>query len=741
MIDRTEIAPGYSISRLMKGGWHLAGGHGSVDTRQAISDMRAFVEAGITTFDCADHYTGVEQLIGDFSRAHPNLGKKLQIHTKYVPDLGSLATLQRHDIVRIIDRSLLRLGVDTLDLVQFFWWDWSVKGAVDTAVVLGDLQREGKIRLLGVTNFNTDQFRELLDAGANFTVNQLQYSLVDRRPDYRMRRFCMERGIALLTYGHLLGGFFSADWLGKPEPVAEFTNRSLTKYKLIIDDFGGWELFQRLLRTMSDIGARHDVGIGEVALRWTLDRPGVAGCIVGATSTRHLAANTRVFDFALTDADRAALASVTDERSGPAGDCYQLENDRTGRHGRIMRYNQNALPAAGDNKADPAIRDLRSHFARFRAADPKRLHFAAHSHHLWPDVTEAAQAEVWTDAALRVDDKWGLILGTVWQEVSTGIARHLNLPDPATLVPAPNTHELILRLLSCCPPHRAPRVLATDGEFHSFRRQAARLAEDGMIELTTVPVEPFASLAERFGEAARAGEFDIVFASQVLFGSGFALTDLTGFVDAVAAPGRLIVLDGYHGFLARPTDLAPIADRAFYLAGGYKYAMGGEGTCFLHCPPGFAPRPRNTGWYARFGTLSQAPSGVDYTTDGRRFMGATFDPSGLYRQRAALRFLEREGLDAAAIHAHALGLQRRFLDAVRELALPIFDEERLVVKMDVPHGNFLTFDHPDASKWYDRLRAANIVTDVRGTRLRVGFGLYHGSEDIDRLATRLSEIA
>ena len=739
MIDRIDIAPGYDISRLLKGGWHLAGGHGGVDARQAVDDMRAFVEAGITSFDCADHYTGVEQLIGDFRAAHPDLARKLQVHTKYVPDLGSLATLQRADIVAIIDRSLQRLGVETLDLVQFFWWDWAVKGAVEASMVLGDLQRQGKIRLLGVTNFNTDQLTELLDAGVAYTVNQIQYSLVDRRPDYRMRRFCQERGIAILTYGHLLGGFFSADWLGQPEPH-DFTNRSLIKYKLIIDDFGGWALFQRLLRTMAEIGARHGVGIGEVALRWTLDRPGVAGCIVGATSTRHLAANARVFDFALSEADLAALAVVTDERSGPAGDCYQLENDRTGRHGRIMRYNQNALPAPGDNAADPAIRDLRIHFSKFRAADPTRLHFAAHSHHLWPDVTQAAQAEVWTDAAIHVDDKWGHIFGTVWPEVRDGIARHLGLPDPATLVPAENTHELILRLLSCCPPDRPARLLATDGEFHSFRRQIARLAEDGLVELTTVAAEPFATLAQRLGDAARGGSFDIVFVSQVLFGSGFAFDDLAGLVDAVSAPGRMVALDGYHGFLARPTDLGPIADRAFYLAGGYKYAMAGEGACFLHCPPGFAPRPRNTGWYASFGTLTHAPSGVDYTTDGWRFMGATFDPSGLYRQRAALRFLTAERLDAAALHAHALGLQRRFLDRVRPLGLPIFDEARLVVPMTSPHGNFLTFDHPDAATWYERLHAANIVTDVRGTRLRVGFGLYQGAEDVDRLTARLASV-
>lgn len=351
MIDRTELVPGYSISRLLKGGWHLAGGHGNVDPAQAVADMAEFVEAGITSFDCADHYTGVEQLIGNFRRERPDLSAKLQIHTKYVPDLGALPTHSRADVVRIIDRSLLRLGVERLDLVQFFWWDWKIKGAVEAGLVLNDLQRAGKIRLLGVTNFNTDQLAELVEGGMNVGVNQIQYSLVDRRPDYRMRAWCREHDIAILTYGHLLGGFFSAEWLDRPEPHPPFVNRSHTKYKLIIEDFGGWELFQRLLRTLADIGAQYGVGIGEVALRWTLDRPGVAGCIVGATSTRHLAANARVFSFSLSESDRARIALVTDERSGPQGDCYQLENDRTGRHGSIMRYNQNALPNRPDSVA------------------------------------------------------------------------------------------------------------------------------------------------------------------------------------------------------------------------------------------------------------------------------------------------------------------------------------------------------------------------------------------------------
>lgn len=341
---RAAIAPGYTISRLLKGGWHLSSGHGAgYDRDGAIRDMAAFVEAGITSFDCADHYLGVEQLIGDFRRAHPGLAQRVQVHTKYVPDLESLATLKRADTVRIIDRSLARLGVERLDMVQFYWWRWSVPGAVETARVLADLVTEGKIRLIGLTNFSTDQMRAILDAGVPVAANQIQYSLVDRRPEARQVELCRRHGIAILTYGHLLGGFVSERWLGAPEPTEPYENRSLRKYKLIVDDFGGWAAFQALLAELARIGRRHGVGPGEVALRWTLDRPGVAGCIVGATSTRHLARNLKVFDFALDDADRRALDAACAPAPGPTGDVYALESEPGGRHNVIMRPNQNKL--------------------------------------------------------------------------------------------------------------------------------------------------------------------------------------------------------------------------------------------------------------------------------------------------------------------------------------------------------------------------------------------------------------
>lgn len=343
-VERIEIAPGYTISRLLKGGWHLSSGHSEeIDRDRAIQDMAAFVEAGITSFDCADHYLGVEQMIGDFRRAYPSLADMVQVHTKYVPDIELLPTLTRKDTERTIDRSLRRLGVDTLDLVQFYWWNWSVPGAVDMALVLSDLVRAGKIRYLGVTNFSTDQLAEFVDAGVPILVNQLQYSLVDNRPEAKQADYCREHGIALLTYGHLLGGFFGESWLGAAEPREPYDNRSQRKYKLIIDDFGGWALFQELLAELARIGKRHGVGPGEVALRWTLDRPGVAGCIVGATSTRHLQRNLSVFDLRLHDDERAALAAICERREGPLGDCYELESDRDGPHGRIMRRNQNQM--------------------------------------------------------------------------------------------------------------------------------------------------------------------------------------------------------------------------------------------------------------------------------------------------------------------------------------------------------------------------------------------------------------
>jgi selenocysteine lyase/cysteine desulfurase len=373
-------------------------------------------------------------------------------------------------------------------------------------------------------------------------------------------------------------------------------------------------------------------------------------------------------------------------------------------------------------------------FSRALALDPERLHFAAHSHHLWPDASFDGQVRAWVEANKFADRKWDLIFGDVVPEAQGHIARELNLPSPDTVVFAPNTHDFLLRIVSAF--ERKPvRILSTDGEFHSFRRQSQRWEEAGEAVVTRVPLEPFETFAGRFVEAARAGGFDLIVVSQVFFRTG-QLFDRIGDLAALAAPsGPWVLLDGYHGFMATPTDLSKVADRIFYVAGGYKYAMSGEGACFLHAPPGYGPRPVTTGWFAEFGELEGPPGGVQYRTDGGRFWGATFDASALYRFNAVRRMLDEAGLSTADVAAHAAGLMRAFQDAVAAGEAGRLSEAGLIIPVaDEPaRARFLAFRHPDAQAWRTRLLAADVVADVRDDTIRFGFGLYQDAADVARL--------
>jgi aryl-alcohol dehydrogenase-like predicted oxidoreductase len=338
--QRTELAPDYNVSRLLKGGWQLAGGHGPVDQDAALEDMRRFVEAGVTTFDCADIYTGVEELIGEF-RARFSPGKSLpemQVHTKYVPDLAALPRLRKVDVERAIDRSRARLRMERLDLVQFHWWDYDVPGYLDAGQWLTELQRAGKIRHIGVTNFDVPRLAELLAAGVPVVSHQVQYSVVDARPENGMVPFCQEHGILLLGYGTALGGLLSERFLFARPPEPPHENRSLAKYALIVEEFGGWELFQELLHALARVGQKHGVSLTTVGARYVLDRPAVAGVIVGARDASHLAENLRVFDIRLDEEDLRLIEAVIDRREGPTGDTYALERRKGGRHGAIMKY-------------------------------------------------------------------------------------------------------------------------------------------------------------------------------------------------------------------------------------------------------------------------------------------------------------------------------------------------------------------------------------------------------------------
>ncbi len=341
MVPRVELAPGYTISRLIKGGWQLAGGHGPVDERAALDDMARFVEAGITTFDCADIYTGVESLIGRFLAGRGSSATPVQVHTKCVPDRSALATCTADDITRGIDRSLSRLGVERLDLVQFHWWDYDVARYEAIALALARLAAQGKIRAIGLTNFDTARVEALVAAGVPAVSHQVQYSVLDRRPAATMAAACASRGIGLLAYGAVAGGFLSTRWLDAPEPPFPHANRSLTKYHLIIEEFGGWRPFQALLRALAGVASRHGVGLGSVAIRHVLDRPQVAAVIVGATSVAHLASTLQSLSLTLDAEDVRAIGEVLAQAAGPGGEVYALEREKGGRHAAIMKYDLN----------------------------------------------------------------------------------------------------------------------------------------------------------------------------------------------------------------------------------------------------------------------------------------------------------------------------------------------------------------------------------------------------------------
>ena len=348
-VETIDLRPGHRISRVLKGGWQLAGDHGEVRPAEAIADMEAFLDAGITTFDCADIYKGVEEMIGTFiadvrKRRGAEVADRVVVHTKLVPDLGRLSDIRPEEVEAIVDRSLQRLRIERIPLVQFFWWDMSIGNAVTALEVLKDCQRKGKIANLGTTNWDSPVMDRFIDAGFDVVSAQVQYSVLDRRPAATMAAWGARRNVQMLCYGTLAGGFLTDAWLGQPDPGFQFENRSLIKYRLIIDEFGSWDLFQTLLQTLKSVGNKHGVSLAAIATRWVLDQPQVAGAIVVARYARHLPKTLEVFKVTLDDADRAAIAAVIAQAGGPNGPVYGLEGDRTGRHGRIMKYNLNTNP-------------------------------------------------------------------------------------------------------------------------------------------------------------------------------------------------------------------------------------------------------------------------------------------------------------------------------------------------------------------------------------------------------------
>jgi aryl-alcohol dehydrogenase-like predicted oxidoreductase len=313
--SRAQLAPDLPICRVLNGMWQVSGAHGPIDRERAVEAMFLYHNAGFTSWDLADHYGPAEDLIGEFRhRFAVRHGKdrlgEIQALTKWVPPPGAMT---RAIVEEAIDVSRRRMGVDRLDLLQFHWWDYTDPRYLDALKHLADLCETGKIRHLALTNFDTEHLRIIAGHGIRIVSNQVQYSLVDRRPAARMAAFCAEHGIGLLTYGTVLGGMMSEKYVGRAEPSrAELPTASLQKYKRMIDAWGGWTLFQELLATLQPIAQKHRAGIAAIAARAILDQSAVAGVIIGARLgvAQHIVENARIFDITLDDDDRIALDRV-----------------------------------------------------------------------------------------------------------------------------------------------------------------------------------------------------------------------------------------------------------------------------------------------------------------------------------------------------------------------------------------------------------------------------------------------
>ncbi|MBE9226149.1 aldo/keto reductase [Phormidium sp. LEGE 05292] len=326
--SRLQFTPDLNICRILNGMWQVSGAHGRINPKAAIDTMFKYVDAGFTTWDLADHYGPAEDFIGEFrrqlvaSRGEAALSN-IQAFTKWVPRPGKMTRKIVEDNINISRR---RMGVESLDLMQFHWWEYRDSNYLDALKYMAQLQEEGKIKHLALTNFDTEHLQIILDNDIKIVSNQVQFSLVDRRPEVKMIQLCEQHNVKLFTYGTVCGGFLSEKYLDQSEPnPATLETVSLRKYKNMIDAWGGWSLFQELLKVLQRIASKHQVSIPNVAVRYILDKPAVAGVIVGARLgiAEHIADNAKVFNFNLDRDDIEQINTVTQK----AQDLFQYIGD------------------------------------------------------------------------------------------------------------------------------------------------------------------------------------------------------------------------------------------------------------------------------------------------------------------------------------------------------------------------------------------------------------------------------
>lgn len=318
----TELAPGLTISRALTGLWQIADlerDGTKVNPVEAARHMKAYLDAGFTTFDMADHYGSAEEITGVFRQTYGS--DAAQFFTKWVPSPGKITASQVREAV---ETALTRMKTDQIDLMQFHAWQYAHPSWVDCLFWLQELKNEGLIRHLGLTNFDTAHLQVVVNSGIEVVSNQVCYSLLDQRAAGEMTQLCLKHGVKLLAFGTVAGGFISEKWLGKPEPVlSESLTWSQMKYKRFIDAAGGWERFQNLLRTLQPIAQKHGVGIATLASHYMLLQPAVAGVIIGARlgKSEHLAENEGLFSIQLDEADRASIQTALSNLQKIPGDC------------------------------------------------------------------------------------------------------------------------------------------------------------------------------------------------------------------------------------------------------------------------------------------------------------------------------------------------------------------------------------------------------------------------------------
>jgi aryl-alcohol dehydrogenase-like predicted oxidoreductase len=309
--------------------WQVAGGHGQIDHELAMADMLRYHDAGFTTWDLADIYGPAEDFIGEFRhRLSKAKGKeeldKIQSFTKWVPQPSRIT---RSMVNSSIETSIRRMDVSSLDLLQFHWWDYNNPYYMDALKYLSELRDKGSIKHLGLTNFDTDHLQIITDSGVPIASNQVQYSIIDRRPEVKMIPFCRKHNISLLTYGSICGGLLSERYVGKTEPsITDLNTLSLQKYKKMIDTWGNWNLFQKLLLVLDNIAKKHRASIANVATNYILSKATVAGVIIGVRLgiIDHIDDNSNVFNFNLDDSDLESINQVCENANNlyeSIGDC------------------------------------------------------------------------------------------------------------------------------------------------------------------------------------------------------------------------------------------------------------------------------------------------------------------------------------------------------------------------------------------------------------------------------------